>query len=102
MSDVYICRCEEVTEEEIERALQNGATTADEVKRFTRAGMGLCQGRTCRKSVERIIAKHTGKAVKDITPSNYRYPVRTVKMSAFEEETDHSEKGEELCTHGED
>jgi len=102
MSEVYICRCEEVTEEDIERALQNGATTADEVKRFTRAGMGLCQGRTCRKSVERIIAQRTGKEIKDITPSNYRYPVRTVKMSAFEEEMDNSEKEEQICKHGED
>lgn len=86
MHDVYICRCEEVTVAEVEEAIQQGATTADEVKRFTRAGMGLCQGRTCRKSVERLIARHTGKEIKDITPSNYRYPVRTVKMSAFEEE----------------
>ncbi|MCP4401771.1 MAG: (2Fe-2S)-binding protein [bacterium] len=86
MSDVYICRCEEVTVQELEEAIHNGATIADEVKRFTRAGMGLCQGRTCRKSVERLIAQHTGKELKDITPSNYRHPVRPVKMGAFEEE----------------
>ncbi len=86
MSDVYICRCEEVTVQELEEAIHNGATIADEVKRFTRAGMGLCQGRTCRKSVERLIAQHTGKELKDITPSKYRHPVRTVKMGAFEEE----------------
>jgi len=83
MSDKYICRCEEITEREIEEAIENGATSADEVKKFTRAGMGLCQGRTCRKSIERIIARKTGKDLKDIKPSNYRQPVRSVKMGAF-------------------
>lgn len=83
MSDIYICRCEEITEEEIEEAIENGATSADEVKRFTRAGMGLCQGRTCRRSIERIIARKTGKPLEDIKPSNYRQPVRPIKMGVI-------------------
>lgn len=86
MCDNLICRCEEVTEKEIEEAIENGATTMDEVKRFTRAGMGLCQGRTCRRLVERILAKKTGMDLKDIKPSNYRQPVRPVKISTFKDE----------------
>ena len=80
MSDIYICRCEEITEEEIEEAIENGATSADEVKRFTRAGMGLCQGRTCRRAIEKIIARKTGKPLENIKPSSYRQPVRPIKM----------------------
>lgn len=86
MSDDFICRCEEVTKKEIEDAIESGATTMDEVKRCTRAGMGLCQGRTCRKSVERIVAQKTGKDIKDVKPFNYRQPVRPVKMGVFKEE----------------
>lgn len=86
MCDDFICRCEEVTKKEIEDAVDNGATTMDEVKRCTRAGMGLCQGRTCRKSVERIVAQKTGKDIKDVKPSSYRQPVRPVKMGVFKEE----------------
>lgn len=57
MHDELICRCEEVSREEIEKAIEDGAVTANEVKRFTRAGMGLCQGRTCRRLVERILSE---------------------------------------------
>lgn len=43
--DVVICRCEEITRGEIRRAVHAGMYTMNEVKRFLRAGMGLCQGR---------------------------------------------------------
>jgi NAD(P)H-nitrite reductase large subunit len=83
MNDVIICRCEEVTRKEIEDAISDGATRMDEVKRCTRAGMGLCQGRTCRKQVERILSEKTGVPLKDIKPSNYRQPVRPIKMEVL-------------------
>jgi NAD(P)H-nitrite reductase large subunit len=85
MNDVYICRCEEVTREEIEEAILDGATRMDEVKRCTRAGMGLCQGRTCRRQVEKILSEKTGTGLKDIKPSNYRQPVRPIKMEVLTE-----------------
>lgn len=83
-----ICRCEEVYRAEIEQAIKDGATTMNELKRFTRAGMGLCQGRTCRRLVERILAEQTGKPLPEIETSTYRQPVRPVKselMSNAEE-----------------
>lgn len=83
MKDIIICRCEEVTRKEIEDAISDGATTMDEVKRCTRAGMGLCQGRTCRKQTEKILSEKTGVALKDIKPSNYRQPVRPIKMEVL-------------------
>ncbi|KUO75649.1 MAG: (2Fe-2S)-binding protein [Clostridia bacterium BRH_c25] len=83
MSDAIICRCEEVTRKEIEDAISDGATGMDEVKRCTRAGMGLCQGRTCRRQVEKILSDKTGKGLKDIKPSNYRQPVRPIKMEVL-------------------
>ncbi|HQB84187.1 MAG TPA: (2Fe-2S)-binding protein, partial [Candidatus Rifleibacterium sp.] len=43
-----ICRCQDVTEDEIIAAIRQGATTIDEIRRLVRAGMGSCQGRTCR------------------------------------------------------
>ena len=83
MNDVIICRCEEVTRKEIEDAISDGATRMDEVKRCTRAGMGLCQGRTCRKQVEKILSEKSGVGLKDIKPSNYRQPVRPIKMEVL-------------------
>jgi NAD(P)H-nitrite reductase large subunit len=81
-----ICRCEEITEDEIINAIKNGATTVDEIKKFTRAGMGLCQGRTCRRTVEKILAKELNIKVEDVRTSSYRAPVRPVKMRVLEEE----------------
>ena len=45
MEDIIICRCQEVTEQEIIDSVHEGATTVDSVKRRTRACMGLCQGK---------------------------------------------------------
>lgn len=86
MCDEMICRCEEVLRSEIEAAIDDGATNMNELKRFTRAGMGLCQGRTCRRLTERILAEKTGKKLEEITPSTYRQPVRPVKAALFEGE----------------
>lgn len=45
-----LCRCEQVQEQTLQTALGRGipVTTADAVKRRTRAGMGWCQGQFCR------------------------------------------------------
>lgn len=49
--NLIVCRCEEITVKEIKDAVQSGLTTLAEIRKFTRAGMGLCQGRTCQKLV---------------------------------------------------
>ena len=75
---VYICRCEEVTRQEIEQAIRDGATTVAGVKKRTHAGMGLCQGRTCRKLIINMLAG--GKDQANILPPTFRPPVRAVKI----------------------
>lgn len=77
MEDIIICRCEEITQREIEAAIEDGARTFNEVKRFTRCGMGLCQGRTCRVRIEKLIARKTKKPPRQ---RNYRQPVRPVNL----------------------
>jgi len=73
-----VCRCEEVTEEEVRQAIKEGAKTLKEIKMITRAGMGLCQGRTCSKIISRILAEETGKPLDGIKPSGYRPPLRPI------------------------
>lgn len=75
--DVIVCRCEEISAGEIRDAIRNKkATTVTEVKRRCRAGMGLCQGRTCEKLVSRILSEELGKSPDAITGSTDRPPVR--------------------------
>ena len=78
--DIFICRCEEVTEQEIQEAIAEGATTLNSIKRRTNAGMGLCQGRTCRRLVSAMISKQSGVDPAAIEPPTTRPPVRPVKI----------------------
>jgi NAD(P)H-nitrite reductase large subunit len=81
--DLLVCRCEEITEGEIRQAIREGARTITGVKRRTRAGMGLCQGKTCQKLVARILAEETGQKVSEIEPSTDRPPVRPTSFGVL-------------------
>lgn len=76
--DLIICRCEEVTEEEIRKAIREGADNVDAVKRATRAGMGLCQSHTCYTLIAKIIHEMTGKPIMEILPATHRPPIRPI------------------------
>ena len=81
---VFLCRCEEVTQEEIEEAIRDGATTLSGIKKRTHAGMGLCQGRTCRRLISQLLQQHI--FPEQILPPSSRPPVRTAKIQEFLEE----------------
>ncbi len=81
--DMIICRCEEVTLAQIIEAISEGARTVDEVKRRTRAGMGLCQGRTCSRLVRHLLAQHTGQNFHQIPPMTARVPVRPIALEVL-------------------
>ncbi len=78
-----VCRCEEVTEEEIRQAIRDGARTLREIKMITRAGMGLCQGRTCSKIISRILAEETNSSIDKIKPATFRPPLRPIPLNIF-------------------
>ena len=61
-----ICRCEEVKLGEIRESVSElGAEDSRTAKLFTRAGMGLCQGRVCSRNVSEIVAGLTRCTVSD-------------------------------------
>ncbi len=78
---VYICRCEEVTEEEILKAIEEGAVTLNGIKKRTYAGMGLCQGNICRHLISRLLSSRKKPA--EIFPPTSRSPVRAVEIGVF-------------------
>ncbi len=55
-----ICRCEKACEQEVREAVRNGATTLDEIKFRTMAGMGKCQGGFCTSRVIKIVSEELG------------------------------------------
>jgi bacterioferritin-associated ferredoxin len=78
---VIVCRCEEVTEEQVRNMVRAGITSVDGIKRATRAGMGLCQSKTCYTNIARIIHEETGIPLDQIEPIRIRIPVRPLKVS---------------------
>lgn len=81
-NDFIICRCEEISLHEIQDAIDSGAITLDEIKKLTRAGMGLCQGRICSTLIIKLL-EEKGYDPKDAPPSHSRLPVRPVKIQEY-------------------
>lgn len=78
--DIVICRCEEVTLEEIREWIDKGYDTFDELKRVLRVGMGPCQGRGCRDIILREISRRTGTPVAEVPCGTFRPPVKAIKV----------------------
>lgn len=81
--EMYVCRCEEITKAEVIEAVRNGATSVNEVKRLLRTGMGMCQGRNCAKTIERIIAAELKVAPSEVPQATKRGPVRPIKLTGY-------------------
>ena len=79
-AETIICRCEDVCRGQIDEAIEAGADTLNQVKAWTRAGMGPCQGRMCGESVAALLAYHVGsrEAVGSWTG---RAPIRPVPVA---------------------
>lgn len=59
-ADTVVCRCEDVTRAEIEDAVARGADDVNQLKAWTRCGMGPCQGRMCGEAAADIVAARVG------------------------------------------
>jgi thioredoxin reductase len=100
-AEPHVCQCEEVTARDIlevrpprylqwERPLRNssdlsallgnGTPNPNQVKRLTRAGMGLCQGRRCREQVAALMALGAGAGLDEIPLATHRAPVRPIPL----------------------
>ncbi|MFB4168210.1 (2Fe-2S)-binding protein [Virgibacillus sp. JSM 102003] len=79
--DILICRCEEVMLSELKAGINEGLTTAKALKLKTRAGMGICQGKTCRPLIEQIVAHYTDKEIPDGSDLTFTYPVRPLSLA---------------------
>lgn len=87
--DVVVCRCEEVTAGTLRvTGRQSAGGGPDQVKAFTRAGMGPCQGRQCGYTVARILADVSGVRAEDVGFFRIRPPIRPVTLGELAEMTE--------------
>jgi bacterioferritin-associated ferredoxin len=75
-----VCRCEEVTAAEIRAMMDMGCTGPNQVKAFTRCGMGSCQGRFCASTVEAMFAQERRSGVGNIGRFNARPPLKPITL----------------------
>ena len=98
--DTIVCQCEEVTRADLlgvqppnyldrppamgarslETLIADGPPHPDQVKRLTRAGMGVCQGRRCRDQVAMLLAIAADKPFGTIPLASHRTPVRPLPL----------------------
>jgi NAD(P)H-nitrite reductase large subunit len=73
----------EITKAQIYEAIKLGVKTFDDIKRITRAGMGICQGRTCQHLIERILIQETDIDQSELAPISIRPPIRPTKLGVI-------------------
>ena len=98
--DTIICQCEEVTRADLigvqppnylsrpepmcarslDTLLHDGPANPDQIKRLTRAGMGVCQGRRCRDQVAMLLAIEANQPFGAIPLATHRAPVRPLPL----------------------
>jgi len=78
--NTIVCRCEEISLADIKDSIRIGCVGANQLKCFSRCGMGLCQGRFCGLSASEIMAKELGVATSNIGYFNIRPPIKPVTL----------------------
>ena len=81
--EVVLCPCVGVTVTELRAALEEGATTPDDLGRWTRCGMGTCQWRRCGLPIMRWLSGALGVPIGRLSLPVAVPPVRPVPVSAL-------------------
>ncbi|OLQ75473.1 pyridine nucleotide-disulfide oxidoreductase [Photobacterium proteolyticum] len=78
--NTIVCRCEEVTAGEIRHHAREKCNGINQIKTYTRCGMGPCQGRYCGPTVAEIIADETRTDIAKVGYYRIRHPIKPLKL----------------------
>jgi NADPH-dependent 2,4-dienoyl-CoA reductase/sulfur reductase-like enzyme len=78
-----VCRCEEVTAGAVRLAARVGCQGMNQLKAYTRCGMGPCQGRMCGPVAIEVLAEARRVPVSAIEPLRSRFPTKPVSVGAL-------------------
>jgi NADPH-dependent 2,4-dienoyl-CoA reductase/sulfur reductase-like enzyme len=81
--DVIACRCEDVSVGAVRAAARLGCAGPNQLKTFTRAGMGPCQGRMCGLTVYETLARARGVSPAAIGSYRLRPPIKPISLGAI-------------------
>ena len=75
-----VCRCEEVCAGAIRQIARQGGQGPNQLKAFSRCGMGPCQGRQCGATVGALIADAQGREIDQVGYYRVRPPLKPVTL----------------------
>lgn len=78
--DTIVCRCEEVTADQVRQTVALGCSGPNQMKAFLRCGMGPCQGRFCGLTVSELIAQERGVPVQEVGYYRLRFPTKPLTL----------------------
>jgi len=78
--DTIVCRCEHVTAGAITAIASTGCAGVNQLKAFTRAGMGACQGRQCGLNLAYLVAHAQNRPVSKVEPLTVRPPLSPINL----------------------
>lgn len=79
--NTIVCRCEEVTAEQIVATVALGCPGPNQMKSFLRCGMGPCQGRLCGLTVTEVIAEARAVSPGEVGYYRIRPPVKPITVA---------------------
>jgi bacterioferritin-associated ferredoxin len=79
--DTIVCRCEEVTAQQVIDAVKAGAPGPNQVKAFLRCGMGPCQGRYCGLTVTELVAQERRIPPSEAGHFRLRWPAKPITLT---------------------
>jgi thioredoxin reductase/bacterioferritin-associated ferredoxin len=81
VGDTIVCRCEEVTAQQVTDTVGLGGYGPNQLKSFIRCGMGPCQGRFCGLTVSELIAEKRGVPPAEVGYYRLRPPVKPITLA---------------------
>lgn len=80
VGDTLVCRCEEVSAEQVRQVARLGCPGPNQLKAFLRCGMGPCQGRCCGLTVSELMAEESVRSVADVGYYRVRFPIKPLSL----------------------
>jgi len=78
--ETIVCRCEELTAGQVRTIAGTAPLGPNQLKAFSRAGMGPCQGRQCGATITRLLAAAQGRTPAEVRLLSVRPPLKPVTL----------------------
>jgi bacterioferritin-associated ferredoxin len=80
MAKKMVCYCQDLTDSDLKRAIDEGYDHLELLKRYTGAFMGTCQGKMCTLNVLKLFAEITGQSIENLKVTTIRPPVEPIPL----------------------